>query len=151
MKIPFAPTTTASTLTLLSVVVTTTRADIVLENDLIVADEIYDLKYALDSDVSWTTPNTTKYYCVFRSLWTPDDHPNEFPDLARMSSPSVFSHTKQFSPFLKNRDANYGVEIIAEVSFSFLLTCVCDCILDTSLYTLSYVEIVSNYVERLYR
>ena len=91
------------------------RADIDIENDLIIAEEIFDLKYALDSDNRWTIGNATKYYCVFRSLWTPEDHPNLYPELAEFASPAVFSHTKAYSPFIKNREANHGVEIIAEV------------------------------------
>jgi hypothetical protein len=91
------------------------RADILLENDLIVPEEIFDLKYAIDSDSDWMAPNVTKFYCVFRSLWTPEDHPVDFPDLARWSNPIIFSHAKEFTPFVKNRKANYGVEIIAEV------------------------------------
>ena len=96
-------------------------ADILYENDLITPSEVFDLKYALDSGVGWEVFNKTKYYCVFRNLWTPEDHPKDYPDLARWSTPAIFSHSKQYSPFIKNREANYGVEVIAEVRLRRLL------------------------------
>ena len=96
--------------------VSTVSADIIFENEEIKVDEVFDLKYALNSGVLKNVRNATKYYCVFRSLWTPEDHPNHYPKLARYTTPVLFSHTKQYTPFLKNREANYGLEIIAEVS-----------------------------------
>lgn len=94
----------------------TVSADIVMENELIISNEVFDLKYALDSDVEASRQrNETQLYCIFRSKWTKEDHPAHFPKLARFSTPVLFSHTKQYTPFLKNREANYGVKIIAEV------------------------------------
>lgn len=91
-------------------------ADIVLENELIISNEIFDLNYAMDSDVEAARQrNETQFYCIFRSKWTIEDHPAHFPKLARFSTPVLFSHTKQYTPFLKNREANYGIEVIAEV------------------------------------
>jgi hypothetical protein len=107
--------TAAKIVTVLGLLASLVTADIVFENEAIVASDVFDLKYAIKSDVVETSRNATKYYCVFRSLWTEQDHPNDYPDLARYSTPVIFSHTKQYTPFLKNRDANYGVEILAEV------------------------------------
>jgi hypothetical protein len=91
------------------------RADIVVENELIKQKEIFDLEYARRSKVWMNDANTTKYYCVFRGNWNPTNQPADFPDLARFGNPMLFSHTKDFIPFLKNRAAKYGVEVIAEV------------------------------------
>ena len=95
-------------------------ADIIFENELIKTEEIFDLEYAKDSNV-WAYENDglnqTKYYCVFRNNWTPKNHPAEYPELARWGTPAIFSHTKQYAPYLKNRAAPIGIQQIAEVSF----------------------------------
>lgn len=57
----------------------------------------------------------TKYYCVFRSTWNAENQPTEYPELARWGNPLMFSHTKQYAPYIKGRAAPYGVEQIAEV------------------------------------
>jgi hypothetical protein len=93
----------------------TGRADIVVENELIKQKEIFDLEYAKPSEVWRNDANTTKYYCIFRGNWNPTKQPADFPELARFGNPMLFSHTKDFIPFLKNRAAKYGVEVIAEV------------------------------------
>lgn len=96
----------------------TARADVFFENELIKTTEIFDLDYALDSSV-WAYENNgrnaSKYYCVFRSNWNPENHPAEFPKMARWGNPVLFSHTKQYAPYIKNRAAPIGVETIAEV------------------------------------
>ncbi|GAX25699.1 hypothetical protein FisN_14Lh007 [Fistulifera solaris] len=95
------------------------QADIVMENELIISNEVFDLNYAMDSEVEAVRQrNETQFYCIFRSKWTVEDHPEHFPKLARFSTPVLFSHTKQYTPFLKNREANYGIEIIAEEGFT---------------------------------
>ena len=96
------------------------QADIVYENELIKTTEIFDLDYALDSSV-WAydqNKNVSKYYCVFRNNWNPENHPADFPELARWANPVLFSHTKEYAPFIKNRAAPQGVETIAEVGKS---------------------------------
>ena len=94
------------------------QADIYYENELIRLDEVFDLEFARDSSV-WAYENngrnTSKYYCVFRSNWNKENHPAEYPELARWANPIMFSHTKQYAPYIKNRKAPYGVETIAEV------------------------------------
>ena len=85
-------------------------ADIVFENEVIKTSEIYDLDYARDSNVWAYEGNQSQYYCVFRSNWNRDNHPVEYPELARWGDPLMFSHTKQHIPYLKNRRAPYGVE-----------------------------------------
>jgi len=95
------------------------RSDIVVENELIDTKEIFDLEYARDSSVyAWDNNglNASKYYCVFRNHWTSENQPADYPELARWANPVLFSHTKQYAPFLKNKAAPYGVEAIAEVS-----------------------------------
>ena len=96
----------------------TSQADIVYENEVIKASEIFDLDYSLDSSV-WAydqqNKNVSKYYCVFRSNWNLENHPADFPELARWANPVLFSHTKEYAPFLKNRGAPNGVETVAEV------------------------------------
>ena len=90
-------------------------SDIVFENELIKSEEIFDLVYAIESNVSANVQNQSKFYCVFRSNWNKANQPEDFPELARWGSPVIFSHTKQYVPFLKNREAPQGVEIVAEV------------------------------------
>ena len=108
----------------------TAQADIVYENEVITTSEIFDLDYALDSTV-WAydqqTLNVSKYYCVFRSNWNQENHPADFPELARWANPVLFSHTKEYSPFLKNRGAPNGVETVAEVGVTLLLVEVPSC------------------------
>ena len=109
----FSTTTAAACFLLAAITVT---ADIVMENELIISNEVFDLNYAMDSQVEAVRQrNETQMYCIFRSKWTVEDHPEHFPKLARFSTPVLFSHTKQYTPFLKNREANYGVEVLAEV------------------------------------
>jgi hypothetical protein len=91
-------------------------ADIVVENDLIIPEEIYDFVYSTDSDVWWRTTNATRYYCIFRSLWTKMEHPKEYPLAARWSDIVMYSTTKYYRPWLKNRATTLGIETIAEVS-----------------------------------
>jgi len=105
-------------LLLVASIVATANADILFDNEEVVVEEVFDLKYALDSDVGLGMPNATKYYCVFRGTWNKDDHPNDYPELARFDPPLMFSHTKAYTPFLKNREANQGVEVIAEVRYN---------------------------------
>lgn len=99
----------------LTLILCTVAADIVLTSDRIDAKDSYKLKYALQSRVPSTISNTTKYYCVFRSLWNSDDHPRDFPENAVAASPILMSHTKEFSPFVKNRTVNAGMMKLAEV------------------------------------
>ena len=90
-------------------------ADIVVENDLIIPEEIYDFVALQDSNKWWQTTNRTKYYCIMRGLWNPQNHPAKFPELARFSNPLMYSSSKQFLPWLRNRATTYGIEKIAEV------------------------------------
>lgn len=90
-------------------------ADIVVENDLINPEEIYDFIVLQDSDHWWLSPNTTQYFCIMRGLWNPFNHPKKYPNLARMSNPVMYSSTKQYLPWLINRATTWGVEKIAEV------------------------------------
>ena len=91
-------------------------ADIVVENDLINPEDIYDFIVLQDSNHWWLSPNTTQYFCIMRGLWNPKNHPKKFPGMARMSNPIVYSSTKQWLPWLINRATTWGVEKIAEVS-----------------------------------
>jgi hypothetical protein len=59
--------------------------------------------------------NRTKYYCVFRNLWDEAHHPKSYPALARWSDPVIYSSTKQYMPWLRNRQTSYGIEKLAEV------------------------------------
>lgn len=91
------------------------QADITFGGEEIRLSDIFDLEYAKDSTVNANLRNTSKYYCVFRSNWNAVNHPAEFPELARWGNPVLFSHYKEYAPFLKDRAAPYGVEQIAEV------------------------------------
>ena len=97
--------------TLLQVV----RGDIEVINDLIKPEELYDFVYSTDSDVWWRTQNETKYYCVFRNLWTSERHPKDYPGQARWTNNVLYSTTKDWRPWLKNRATTLGIETIAEV------------------------------------
>jgi hypothetical protein len=90
-------------------------ADITVENDLIKPEDVYNFTYSTDSDVWWRTVNATKYYCVFRSHWTSEDHPNEYPRNARWSDVILYSTNKEYRPWLLNRATTLGVEKVAEV------------------------------------
>ena len=91
------------------------RADIAVENELISTKDVFDLREVVVSDVSAFTRNTTQYYCVFRSLWTREIHPTLYPDKPSYGNPVTYSHTKQFVPFLQDRQATSGLEMVAEV------------------------------------
>lgn len=95
--------------------------DITITNDLIKPEEIYDFVYSTDSDVWWRSQNVTKYYCVFRSLWTAERHPSDFPKAARWTNNVLYSTTKDWRPWLKNRTTTVGIETIAEVRFDRVL------------------------------
>lgn len=96
----------------------TTRADIVVENDLIKPEEIYDFVVLQDSQHYWLARNVTKYYCIMRGLWNPQNHPAKYPQLARMSNPMIYSGSKEFRPWLLNRQTTWGVEKVAETGFT---------------------------------
>lgn len=91
-------------------------ADIVLENELIKTEEIFDLVYARESEPPVFAGSSVQamYYCVFRSNWNKKNHPEDYPSLANWGAPAILSHTKQYAPFLKGREAEFGVEQIAE-------------------------------------
>lgn len=98
-----------------------TAADIVVENDIIKPEQIYDFVVLQDSDHWWEAQNVTKYYCIMRGLWNPQNHPNKYPELARMSNPMIYSGHKEFRPWLLNRQTTLGVEKIAETGFTDIL------------------------------
>jgi hypothetical protein len=52
-------------------------------------------------------------------LWTKIDHPNEYPQFARLSDFILYSSTTGFLPWLIGRQTTVGVETLAEVSSSF--------------------------------
>jgi hypothetical protein len=68
-----------------------------------------------NNNASQLVQNNTQYYCVFRSLWTPEHHPVDFPDKAQWSSPVLLSHAKRFIPFEENKTTTLGVQRIAQV------------------------------------
>jgi Spondin_N len=103
-------------------VVVPSTADIVVENEPIIYDEIFDLDYAIESDESIYSAKQAKYYCVFRSNWNKENHPADYPKLARWSAPLLYSHTKQYFPALKNKEAPNGVEQLVEVSYISLFS-----------------------------
>ena len=109
-----------TTLWLLAIAWSTTAktADIVVENDVIKPEEIYDFISLDDSDVWWETPNATKYYCMMRSMWNATRHPKEFPYPARMANPLVYSARVEYRPWLLNRQTTWGVEKMAETGFN---------------------------------
>lgn len=82
-------------LQLLLLLAAVVRSDIVVENDLIIPEEIYDFLYSTDSSVWWQSPNTTKYYCIFRNLWTKMHHPKEYPPNARWGPVVMYSAVKE--------------------------------------------------------
>jgi hypothetical protein len=94
-------------------------ADIVIENDIFNPDDIFDFVSSDDSQEFWKSPNTKKYYCTYRNLWTKIDHPTDYPQFARLSSYIMYSSTSGFLPWLTSRATTVGVETLAEVSSSF--------------------------------
>jgi hypothetical protein len=91
------------------------HADIVVDNEIIRPEEIFDFTYSEDSPVDWQTRNVTKYYCIYRSLWSTRDHPANFPQMARLSNVAMYTSTKQYLPWLQTRAVTVGVERLAEV------------------------------------
>lgn len=100
---------------LLTAIASLTNADITVENDLIKPEDVYNFTYSTDSDVWWRSVNATKYYCVFRSHWTSENQPNEYPRNARWSDILLYSTNKEYRPWLLNRATTLGVEKVAEV------------------------------------
>jgi hypothetical protein len=96
-------------------------ADIVVDNEIINPDDIYDIVYSEDSDENWKSVNTKKYYCMYRNLWTKIDHPVQYPQFARLSSVIMYSSTTGFLPWLRTRSTTVGVELLAEVSSSLIV------------------------------
>jgi Spondin_N len=97
-------------------IVAQAAADIIFENEEIKLEEIFDLDYARNGNVSISDSSvTTSYYCTFRSNWNVANHPALYPALARWGNPLMFSHTKQYAPFIKKRAAPSGVEQLVEV------------------------------------
>lgn len=92
------------------------RADITVINDIVIPQEIYDFVYSSDSTTWWRSKNRTSYYCIFRSLWTKESAPNDYPNMARVTDPVMYSTTKEYRPWLKGRATTRGIEKIAEVS-----------------------------------
>jgi hypothetical protein len=90
---------------------------VVFENELFKPEEVFDFEYSTDSDVYWTNQNVSKYYCIFRSLWTEENQPEKYPVSARWGDQIIHSGTKQFTPWLKNRVTTLGVEKVAESGF----------------------------------
>jgi Spondin_N len=131
------------------------KADIVVENDLIDPKEIYDFVALQDSEHWWMSGNVTKYYCIMRGLWNPQNHPAEFPQLARFSNPLMYSSTKQFLPWLRNRATTYGVEKVAEVCSRYIIMMHDDMgsfLKATTTSNQTYISFsLSCYLERLYR
>ena len=93
----------------------TAHADILFGNERFNVEEVFDLKYAFDSDVELGVPNATKYYCVLRGTWNKEDHPSTYPSLARFDTPLMLSYMKAYTPFLMDREASQGMKMIAEV------------------------------------
>lgn len=91
-------------------------ADIIVNNELIDPDEVYDFVYSADSDEWWKTENTKKYYCIYRNLWTKVHHPEKYPRFARLSDTIMYSSTTGFTPWLKSKRITTGVESLIEVS-----------------------------------
>jgi hypothetical protein len=94
-------------------------ADIVVDNEILDPKAIYDFITSDDSAEDWKSTNTKKYYCTYRNLWTKIDHPNEYPQFARLSDFILYSSTTGFLPWLIGRQTTVGVETLAEVSSSF--------------------------------
>jgi len=112
----------SSLLLLLLLLPNSCYGDIEVVNDLIKPDEIYDFVYSTDSTVNWREQNVTKYYCVFRNLWTKERHPHDFPKAARWTNNALYSTTKDWRPWLKNRATTVGIETIVEVRSLFVGT-----------------------------
>jgi hypothetical protein len=94
-------------------------ADIVVDNEILNPDDIYDFVTSDDSAEDWKSTNTKKYYCTYRNLWSKIDHPHEYPQFARLSGFILYSSTTGFLPWLIGRQTTVGVETLAEVSSSF--------------------------------
>jgi hypothetical protein len=94
-------------------------ADIVVDNEIYNPDDIFSFITSEDSAEDWKSTNTKKYYCTYRNLWTKIDHPQEYPQFARLSDYIMYSSTTGYLPWLIGRQTTVGVETLAEVSSSF--------------------------------
>lgn len=94
---------------------TSVMADITVVNNLIVPSQIYDFTYSNTSNVWWRGRNRTMYYCIFRSLWTKDSAPNDYPKQARFTDPFMYSSTKEFLPWQLGKAVSVGIGKIATV------------------------------------
>ena len=109
MKVFFA------TLGSVALLVPSVLADITVVNNLIVPSQIYDFTYSNTSNVWWRGRNRTMYYCIFRSLWTKDSAPNDYPKQARFTDPFMYSSTKEFLPWQLGKAVSVGIGKIATV------------------------------------
>lgn len=91
------------------------NTEFVPDTEQVEPSEIFDLVDTNTSTVRESDSNTKYYYCIFRSLWTDTDHPTDYPDRPRYTPPVLFSHTKQYAPFVQNRQASSAVEGYAKV------------------------------------
>jgi hypothetical protein len=94
-------------------------ADIVVDNEILDPTAIYDFVTSDDSAEDWKSTNTKKYYCTYRNLWSKIDHPQDYPQFARLSDFILYSSTTGFLPWRIGRQTTVGVETLAEVSSSF--------------------------------
>lgn len=91
------------------------NTEFVPDTEQVEPSEIFDLVATNTSTVREADADATYYYCIFRSLWTAADHPNDYPDRPRYTPPILFAHTKQYAPFVQNRPASSAVETYAKV------------------------------------
>ena len=77
-------------------------------------DDIFDYVLLQDSQHSVSSTNVTKYYCMMRGLWNPQNHPASFPPSARMSSPLIYSAVDGFRSWELGQIATLGVKETAE-------------------------------------
>lgn len=100
-------------------------ADIAIEDQVIIPEDIYDLVELQKSNHTMQDIQnnnlTASYYCIMRNLWNRQSHPNQFPKMARISNPVIYSGTTSFHPWMINRTASAGIEFMAETGVNYML------------------------------
>jgi len=74
-------------------------------------------QYAVVSQTPSNVPvsQVVDYECLFDNRWTPDRHPNDYPDAARWIEPVVVTHSDLYTMFSPGSLASNGVKQMATV------------------------------------
>lgn len=73
------------------------------------------------SNINQHYPGELRYYCTFRGKWSEERHPNDFPQAASWSAPTLVSHSKDWRMWTGTETVTAGVEYMAEEGFPTIM------------------------------